>query len=164
MRIALAVFSFLIVDPFAWRADWAWGVPLIIVTVLIHVWGLGVISQSAAPNDSRIMIQRRHPRAAFVLVVGTTTLPATFLHGIEAGIWALAYRFPGTQPDFRSSMLYSLNAMTSYGHSGLILDDHWRLMGALESLNGWLLFGLTTAFLFAVISKAWMLGSKEERQ
>jgi hypothetical protein len=28
-------------------------------------------------------------------------------------------------------------------------------MGALEALNGWLLFGLTTAFLFAMIEKVW---------
>jgi hypothetical protein len=28
-------------------------------------------------------------------------------------------------------------------------------MGALEALNGWLLFGLTTAFLFGIIKKVW---------
>ncbi len=50
-------------------------------------------------------------------------------------------------------MLYSLNAMTSYGHTNLRLDDHWHLLGAMEALNGWLLFGLSTAFLFAVIER-----------
>jgi hypothetical protein len=29
-------------------------------------------------------------------------------------------------------------------------------MGALEALNGWILFGLTTAFLFTVVQKAWL--------
>ena len=33
-------------------------------------------------------------------------------------------------------------------------------MGALEALNGMLLFGLTTAFLFAMIQKVWPLGSR----
>jgi hypothetical protein len=28
-------------------------------------------------------------------------------------------------------------------------------MGALEALNGLILFGLTTAFLFAIIQEAW---------
>jgi hypothetical protein len=37
------------------------------------------------------------------------------------------------------------------------LEDHWHLMGAMEALNGWLLFGLTTAFLFAVIEKVWSI-------
>jgi hypothetical protein len=29
------------------------------------------------------------------------------------------------------------------------------MMGALEALNGMLLFGLTTAFLFAMIEEVW---------
>jgi hypothetical protein len=52
-------------------------------------------------------------------------------------------------------MLYSLEAMTSYGHENLFLASHWRMLGALEALSGWILFGLTTAFLFAVIQRAW---------
>jgi hypothetical protein len=89
----------------------------------------------------------------FVTVIGLTTLLATSLHGIEVAIWAVAYRFVGALPDNRSAMLYSLNAMTSYGHTNLRLDDRWHLMGAIEALNGWLLFGVSTAFLFAVIEK-----------
>jgi hypothetical protein len=44
------------------------------------------------------------------------------------------------------------------------LEAHWQLMGALEALNGMLLFGLTTAFLFAVIQKVWPLGSRGRHQ
>jgi hypothetical protein len=51
-------------------------------------------------------------------------------------------------------MLYSLNAMTSYGHDNLFLAPQWQLLGATEALNGWLLFGLTTAFLFSMFHKA----------
>jgi hypothetical protein len=54
-------------------------------------------------------------------------------------------------------VLYSLNAITSYGHENLHLEDRWHLMGALEALNGWLLFGLTTAFLFAVLQRVLVL-------
>jgi hypothetical protein len=63
-----------------------------------------------------------------------------------------------SQPDDKASMLYSLSAMTSYGHANLFLETNWQMMGALESLNGMLLFGLTTAFLFAMIQKVWPLG------
>jgi hypothetical protein len=35
------------------------------------------------------------------------------------------------------------------------LERHWQLVGALEALNGLLLFGLSTAFLFAIIQEAW---------
>jgi hypothetical protein len=45
-------------------------------------------------------------------------------------------------------MLYSLNALTSYGHEAVLLTDDWRLLGAIESMNGVMIFGLTTAYLF----------------
>jgi hypothetical protein len=73
-------------------------------------------------------------------------------------IWALVYRHLGALPDDKAAMLYSLSAMTSYGHANLFLQINWQMMGALESLNGMLLFGLTTAFLFAMIQKVWPLG------
>jgi hypothetical protein len=52
-------------------------------------------------------------------------------------------------------MLYSLNALTSYGHTEIQLAPHWQMLGSLEALNGWILFGLTTAFLFSEVQKVW---------
>ena len=52
-------------------------------------------------------------------------------------------------------MLYSLSAITSYGHTNLVLAAHWQLMGALEALNGMILFGLTTALLYGMIQRVW---------
>jgi hypothetical protein len=61
-------------------------------------------------------------------------------------------------------MLYSLSAMTTYGHATVYLEDRWELMGALESLNGTLLFGLTTAFLYAMIREVWDFEKKEQHK
>ena len=61
-------------------------------------------------------------------------------------------------------MLYSISAMTTFGHANLFLQPHWQLMGALEALNGMLLFGLTTAFLFAMIQRVWPLVGRERLQ
>jgi len=103
----------------------------------------------------------RRPRMAMSLtIISCLTLSAATLHGIEATLWALVYRFLNALPDHRSAMLYSLNAITSYGHANLQLEDRWHLMGAMEALNGWLLFGLSTAFLFAVIQRLSSLDDK----
>src|SRR5271157_2946238 len=164
MRIAVSAFTVVSDTPLVWRADWAWGLPLIVLTVLFHVSGLMVISQRVVHGNVGHKIERRHPRVAFVVVLAATTLLATCLHGLEATIWAFAYQLLGALPDYRSSVLYSLNAMTSYGHTNLALEDRWHLLGAMEALNGWLLFGLTAAFLFAVLEKVWLLrGAKEHR-
>jgi hypothetical protein len=83
----------------------------------------------------------------FMVVLGATVLSATLLHAAEAALWATAYLYLGALADVRSAMLYSLSAMTSFGHADIFLVSRWQMMGAPESLNGMLLFGLTTAFL-----------------
>jgi hypothetical protein len=157
MIVGQSPLSFHLVIPGAWRVDWAWGLPLIVLTVIIHVASLGLMNQRGVRLISH-MPERRHPKLVFAEVMGTTTLLAATLHAVEASIWGIAYRFLGALPDNKSAMLYSLNAITSYGHENLVLEPHWQLMGAIEALNGCLLFGLTTAFLFAMIQRVWSLG------
>ena len=47
--------------------------------------------------------------------------------------------------------------MTTRGSPGMTLQPQWQLMGALESADGMLLFGISTAFLFAVLERVWSL-------
>jgi len=146
-----------------WTADWAWSLPLILLTVVIHVFGLGLINERVVRALSR-SIDRRRLVPLFALVMGVAVLLVTALHGIEGVAWAAAYLFLGAIPDAKSAMLYSLNAMTTYGHESVSLAPHWQLMGALEALNGMLLFGLTTAFLFAMIQQVWPMALRESRR
>ncbi len=159
MIIAQADISFVTESQLGWSGNWAWGAPLIVTTVIIHVLGLGLISRGVGRVSSG-RVEHRHPMVTFVAIMGATTLLATSLHALEAGIWGSAYLLVGALPNSRTAMLYSLSAMTSYGHANLFLEDHWRLMGAMEALNGWLLFGLSTAFLFGMIDKVGLLGNR----
>ena len=135
-----------------WYLDWMWGIPLVVLTVTTHVLGLSVVTSEPLIRTYSGFIKRR-PYAAFTLVMGLTTLMAISLHGLEAAVWAYAYHLTGALPDFKSGMLYSMNSMTAYGHEDLHLLGHWHLLGAIEALNGLLLFGLSTAVLFAMIQR-----------
>ena len=46
-------------------------------------------------------------------------------------------------------------AMTTRRASGLMLQRHWQMMGALEAADGMLLFGISTAYMFAVMQAYW---------
>jgi hypothetical protein len=137
-----------------WSANWAWGLPLIVFTVILHAYSLGLLNSEV--NARLIPTGRpRGPMSIPSFLIGGSALSLTLLHGVEGVIWAAAYRLLGASTDNKSAMLYSLNALTSYGHEELHLAPHWKMMGALEALNGWILFGLTTAFLFTVVQRAW---------
>ena len=141
-------------DAMSWDGNWAWALPLIVVTLVLHVVGLAFINMRMVPLISRIRATRQF-FPIFVCVMGLTALLAILLLGCEAALWAAAFRSLRALPDGRTAMLYSLNAITSYGHTDLVLAPHWRLMGALEALNGMLLFGLTTAFLYGHSRLVW---------
>jgi hypothetical protein len=146
-----------------WEIDWLWSLPLIVMCVVIHVVGLMLIYREVIRIMSIAVIRRRFA-PMFIVIMGLVALLATVLHGLEGTLWAVAYRLLDALPNNKSAMLYSLSAITSYGHANLFLKEHWQLMGALEALNGTLLFGLTTAFLFAMIREVWDIERKHRRR
>jgi hypothetical protein len=144
-----------------WGPDWAWGIPLIVLTSVVHVFGLGLINERIVWELGEHMDRRRPTFLAATMSVAV--LFATLLHTFEAALWAAAYLWLRALPDLRTAMLYSVSALTTYGHANALLPDRWRMLGALEALNGMLLFGLSTAFLFAVIQEVWSLRSSGHR-
>jgi hypothetical protein len=134
---------------------WTWGFLLIVLVVVFHAFGLVLIYDVAERLQQSIGDHRF--RILFATVTSTAVLLITVLHIIEGAAWALAYVLLGALPDTRSSLLFSLNAITSYGRVNLDLQPHWQIMGALEALNGVMLFGLTTAFLYSVLRNVWAM-------
>lgn len=146
-------------DEQVWNNSWVWALPLIVLTLMLHVVVLGAINTRVVAALHRFS-DGHHFMLPFVVVMGITTLLATLLHASEAAIWAAAYHQLGALANTKAALLYSLSALTTYGHAELYLAPHWRLMGALEALNGLLLFGLTTAFLYAHVQRVWPVGSR----
>lgn len=143
-----------------WIGNCAWGVPLIVVNVLMHVVGLNLI-EGFVLVDLASAVRRRVKALGFVVIVATTALLAISLHAFEAATWAAAYLWLGALPDKKSAMLYSVEAITTYGHESLYLRTDWQLLGAIEALDGMLLFGLTTAFMFSIFQA---VGSLQKHQ
>ena len=140
-----------------WESDWLWSIPLIVVTIVFHSYGLGLLSRGLLIllKDDR---KKRLTHGVSVFIVGGSSLCAVCLHGLEASMWAVAYHSLGAfGGDPKQAMLYSISVMTTVGGTNLHLEPGWQLMGPLEALDGWILFGLTAAFLFALIQKVWSL-------
>ena len=147
-------------DASVWDGNWAWSLPLILITVVFHVIGLVFINERVI-RAKRFLAIRRNFLVGLSVVLGAATMVAIILHAIEAAIWALVYLALGALPDSKSALLYSLGAMTTYGHEHFDLASHWQLMGALEALDGMILFGLTTAFLYGMIRE--LLAARQDK-
>src|SRR5262252_1213030 len=92
-----------------------------------------------------------------ICLIGTVGLLLAALHGMEAALWAAAYWWLGALNSPTDAILYSVDSMSTRGASGLTLERHWRMMGALEAMDGMLLFGISTAYIFAMMQGYWSL-------
>jgi hypothetical protein len=141
------------------ESNWAWGLALIALTVVIHAAGI----DSVAVVTQRIRLRAEtwsHIRAhqlftMIIALIGAVGLLLAVLHGIEAALWAVAYWWLGALNSPADAIIYSVDSMTTRGASGLTVERHWGMMGALEAMDGMLLFGISTAFVFAAMQTFW---------
>jgi hypothetical protein len=140
--------------------EWAWGLLLIVLTTAVHTMGVVTMALVGFSLRRRLEKQGLRLRQAIPIVIGVigaVGLLLAVLHGTEYAIWAAAYLRLGALDTPTQAMLYSIDSMTTRGASGLTLPLHWQVMGALEAADGMILFGISTAFIFAVMQSFWPL-------
>jgi hypothetical protein len=130
---------------------------LIALTLTIHavcvVFMAFVHLSIQTRQESRGSLGLWHGVAILIGTIVRIGLLLAALHGIEAALWAAAYLWLGALGSPEDAILYSLDSITTRGASGLVLQQHWRRMGALEAADGMLLFGISTAFIVAVMQR-----------
>jgi hypothetical protein len=110
--------------------------------------------------EARSSLRFHHLLAVMIGVIGVLGLLLAVLHAIEAGLWAGAFWWLGALNSPADAILYSIDTLSTRGASGLTLERHWQMMGALEATDGMLLFGISTAFIFTVIQAYWPMLSR----
>ncbi|HEX3350421.1 MAG TPA: hypothetical protein VHS58_20215 [Acetobacteraceae bacterium] len=145
-------------------ASWIWGLSLVALTIAIHTAAVVVMGLAGLAMRMRWLGDRSlglgHAILIVIGVIGAVGLPLSALHVIETAIWATAYVWLGALGSLQDAMFYSLDSMTTRGASGLTLQPHWRMMGALEAADGMILFGISTAYTLAVMQAYWPMLSK----
>jgi len=140
--------------------SWGWGLSLIALTMAIHATGVVVMAFVLVRFRARLETRELNLRNLIAILICTIVLIGLILaalHGIECGIWAAAYLWLGALESPIDALLYSVDSMSTRGTSGLKLQQHWQMMDALEAVNGMLLFGVSAAYIFAVMQTSWSL-------
>jgi Ion channel len=127
------------------------GSAAVICTILIHV-----VPLSAAVTFVRREKKRGHLGINFwkdMGVVIRVILYAFVAHLIEMALWATLFVICGEFSNFATAYYHSAVNYTSLGYGDIIMSATWRLLAPLETANGMLLFGVSTAMIFAVIQR-----------
>jgi hypothetical protein len=85
-------------------------------------------------------------------IAGATML-ALVGHLAEMGIWALVFEFCGEFSNFATAFYHSAVNFTTLGYGDVVMSARWKLLGPLEAADGMLMFGITTALIFALVQR-----------
>lgn len=141
--------------------SWGLGLSLIVLTVAIHTTAVVLMAFGLEPRI-RVRVDKHQPdvlRAIPTVIahIGAVALILAALHGLEGVLWALAYWWLGAVDSLTDASTYSLASMTTFELPGLTVPSRFNMLSVLEAVNGALLFGISTAFLFAVMQVHWQL-------
>jgi hypothetical protein len=119
-------------------------------TIVIHGFAVHTIIMTLRRNLQRGVLGRRI-WMNMTFIMGATLL-ALAGHLMEITLWAFVLEISGAVGDISTAIYSSAGSYTTTG-SDIVLPPRWKLLGPLEAVAGMLMFGLTTAFIFAVIQR-----------
>jgi hypothetical protein len=121
------------------------GTLLAALTVLIHTAGLMAIAD-ITPRLSRWLRLHSHDVGRTLVMTGTVVGLLAILT-LEIWSWAVAYHYLGITRSFEDALSLSTDVFSTIGYGSLPFDANWRLLTALEGINGFLMIGWSTAYL-----------------
>jgi len=127
------------------------GASAIVCTIFIHA-----LTVSATVNFVRHERRRGRAGASVWISVAIVALVVSFAfvaHLLEIAVWAVLFVICGEFPELGTAYYHSAVNYTTLGYGDVIMTPSWRLLGPLEAANGALMFGVSTAMIFAVIER-----------
>ena len=121
------------------------GSGLVALTVLIHTAGLILIA-TLTPYLARRLGFHNHDIGRTLVMTGTV-LGILAILTLEVWGWAVAYTLLGAAGNFGDALYLSTAMFSTTGYGDLHPAPAWRLMTALEGINGFLMIGWSTAYL-----------------
>lgn len=135
-------------------AELALATVMVILTVMIH--GAGLLSLTRI-----LRLEAQEEAAARIDALSLRGMVATLsvilglfaLHGVEIWLYALLYDGIGAVQGIRESVYFSTITYAAIGYDDGAMAERWRLVAAIEGINGIILIGWSTAFFVTVVAR-----------
>ena len=125
---------------------------MIIITTVIQsgftVAGVRALRSRASKELTRSLWHSTLILALFVLWLFLATL-------LQVWTWALLYLALDAVRTLEEAAYFSMETFTTLGFGDITLDKDWRLLSSFEAANGLLMFGWSTALIFAAVQSVY---------
>jgi hypothetical protein len=123
---------------------------IVAVCLLLHV--VTIVFLADWILDQRDKRKEQMGMLGYIVILIVSSCVIIILHMAEILIWATLYFGRSLFPNFETSLYFSITSYTTIGFGDVLLPPAWRMLGGIEAVNGVLLCGLSTAFVFAIVN------------
>jgi len=127
---------------------------MVILTVMIHgagLFSLARILRLEVREEAAAHLDALSPRGMFATL--SVILGLFALHGVEIWLYAFLYEAIGAVQGIRESVYFSTITYAAIGYDDGAMAERWRLVSAIEGINGIILIGWSTAFFVTVVAR-----------
>ena len=127
---------------------------MVVLTVIFHGAGLAVLGRMLR---GEVHMERSHHVPGLSLRTTSFTLALVLalfvLHGAEIWLYAFLYEALGAVDTLETAVYFSTISYAGIGFDDRYIEPAWRLVAAIEGINGLLLLGWSTAFFVTIVSR-----------
>jgi len=128
-------------------------VGLIVIACSILIHGLSVLLILKFVRTERARVRLGGTFWIDLGIVATTMMISLGAHAITVCLWAVSTMLVGQFEDFGRALYHSGVNYSSLGYGDIIMSQGWKLLGPITATDGLLMFGVSTATIFAVIQR-----------
>ncbi|MEM6494477.1 MAG: ion channel [Pseudomonadota bacterium] len=123
------------------------------LTVTIGIGAFAILLCARVLDTS--ITSRREPMGLFAHTLTVTLVTSTLALVLVAimALWAILFLALGIFEGFEPSLYIAMISATTLGYGDVTMPDKWRLLAGFIATDGFILFGLDTAFLFEVMRR-----------
>ena len=127
---------------------------MVMITVSMHAIGLYALSRLLRVEEREEVAEHIHPLSGRGIVNTLTVALGLFVvHGLEIWLYAFVYLAIGAVEGLREAVYFSTITYGAIGYSDAAMAPGWRLVSAIEGINGIILIGWSTAFFVTLIAR-----------
>ena len=128
-----------------------------LLAMLSGTVALQVVAQGVLLASVRFFARRTQDSTEFWRVFWVSlgaVVPLFFGHLAQVGLWAGFLVLLGALQTYDDAFYFSIVTFATLGYGDVLLAPSYRIMGAAAAACGTLMFGWSTALIFAAISRA----------
>lgn len=135
-------------------AELALATVMVLLTVTIHGAGLYTLSRLLRLEEREEAKEHVHPLSLRGIAATLIVILGLFvLHGIEIWLYAFLYLGIGSVEGLREAIYFSTITYGAIGYDDAAMAEGWRLVSAIEGINGIILIGWSTAFFVTLVAR-----------